>query len=263
MAVGRAIGAAIIGVLVVNIILLAPLDASAAQHWQPADRLTWQMQFSGEIDISIRANVYDIDMFESSAGLVQRLHQRGRKVVCYINAGAWEDWRPDASRYPRSVKGRALDGWPGERWLDIRRLDILGPILNDRLDLCRDKGFDGVEFDNVDGYSNSPGFPLTRQDQLAFNRWLAGAAHEHGLAVGLKNTLQLAEQLEPVFDFSILEQCAQYRECALAEPFLEANKPVLDIEYTVARADFCPRAERLGIFAMRKRLELDAWRRAC
>jgi Uncharacterized conserved protein len=183
--------------------------------------------------------------------------------VCYINAGAWENWRPDAVLYPRSVKGRALDGWPGERWLDIRRIDLIGPILTDRLDACQAKGFDGVEFDNVDGYSNRTGFPLTAADQPAFNRWLAARAHERGLAVGLKNALDLAVELEPDFDFAILEQCFQHHECALAAPFVEAGKSVLDIEYSLGRAQFCERAQKLGIAAMRKRLSLDAWRRPC
>jgi hypothetical protein len=221
------------------------------------------MQFNGRIDTSVRAQVYDLDAFDTPAPLVQRLHDRGRWVVCYVNAGAWEAWRPDADSYPESVKGRELDGWPGERWLDIRRIDVLRPIIRSRLAMCARKGFDGVEFDNVDGYSNASGFPLTRDDQLDFNRWLAAEAHRAGLAVGLKNTLDLVEELEPAFDFLIPEQCAQYRECGLAEPFVRAGKPVLNIEYALARSSFCPRAEGLGIFAMRKHLELDAWRRVC
>ncbi|HYI22389.1 MAG TPA: endo alpha-1,4 polygalactosaminidase, partial [Candidatus Limnocylindrales bacterium] len=187
----------------------------------------------------------------------------GRRVICYVNAGAWENWRPDADRYPAAVKGKRLDGWPGERWLDVRRLDVLKPLLRDRLEICRAKGFDGVEFDNVDGYSNDTGFALRRADQLRFNRWLALAAHDHGLAVGLKNTLSLADELAPGFDFALLEQCFQYRECELAQPFIEAGKPVVDIEYSLDRARFCDKANELGIFAMRKRLALNAWRRPC
>jgi hypothetical protein len=183
--------------------------------------------------------------------------------VCYIDAGSWEKWRPDADRYPPSVKGKQMDGWPGERWLDIRRIDLIGPIIEDRVAMCAAKGFDGVEFDNVDGYSNKTGFSLTASDQLAFDRWLADRAHAHGLAVGLKNTPSLARQLEPKFDFAIVEQCVQYRECAAFAAFLEAHKPVLDIEYSVKPATFCPRAEHLGLFAMRKHLELDAWRKTC
>lgn len=235
----------------------------AAGRWTPGPGTTWQVQFSGRLDRTVDAASFDVDLFDTTASTVAALHSDGRRVVCYINAGAWEDWRSDASRYPRAIKGRALDGWPGERWLDIRRIDLIGPILTDRLNACKAKGFDGVEFDNVDGYSNRTGFPLTADDQLTFDGWLAARAHERGLAVGLKNALDLVAELEPDFDFAILEQCFQYHECALAAPFVEAGKSVLDIEYSLARARFCDRADGLGIVAMRKRLSLDAWRRPC
>ena len=45
--------------------------------------------------------------------------------------------------------------------MDIRQIDILGPIMQARLDLCKQKGFDAVEPDNVDAYQNKPGFPMT------------------------------------------------------------------------------------------------------
>jgi hypothetical protein len=237
--------------------------AAAPARWQPAAGDAWQIQFSGRLDTSVDADVFDLDLFDTPASAVAELQAAGRRVVCYINAGAWENWRPDAGRYPRAVKGKKLDGWPGERWLDIRRLGILGPIIEDRLDLCRAKGFDGVEFDNVDGYTNATGFALRRGDQLAFNRWLAAEGHARGLAAGLKNTLELAEELEPAFDFAILEQCFAYRECGLAAQFTGAGKAVLDVEYDLARRQFCGRAAKLGITAMRKHLDLDAWRRPC
>ena len=238
-------------------------SANAASWWQPTDGLSWQMQFTGRIDKSVLAETYDIDAFESSATLVAKLHRQGRHVVCYIDAGSWENFRPDADRYPASVKGKVLDGWPAERWLDIHRIDVLGPILEDRVSMCASKGFDGVEFDNVDGYSNQTGFPLTADDQLAFDHWLASKAHAHGLAVGLKNTPSLASQLEPSFDFAIVEQCVQYRECGSFAPFLGADKPVLDIEYSVGVRAMCSTTQHLGIFGMRKHLELDAWRKTC
>jgi hypothetical protein len=244
--------------------LVVPFPVAAARmHWQPEGRLSWQIQFSGRIDRSASADVFDLDVFETSQHKVKRLHAAGRRVVCYINAGAWESWRPDAGAYPKSVKGRPLDGWPGERWLDIRQIDRLAPILRERIAICAAKGFDGVEFDNVDGYLNDTGFQITRADQLAFDRWLADEAHAAGLAVGLKNSLSLADRLEPRFDFAILEECFEYRECALVRPFLDAGKPVVDMEYALPRREFCDRAQKLGIFAMRKRLVLDAWRRAC
>jgi hypothetical protein len=242
----------------------APLPAQAVTgRWTPSPDVTWQVQLSGRIDLSVAADAFDLDMFDTTPRQVRAVHARSRRAVCYVNAGAWEDWRPDAASYPAETKGRALDGWPGERWLDIRRLDLLAPILTDRIGLCRAKGFDGVEFDNVDGYSNLTGFELSRADQASFNRWLAKAAHEHGLAAGLKNALDLAAELEPVFDFAIVEQCFAFRECGLTRSFTNAGKPVLDIEYHLARRSFCDSAQELGLTAMRKRVDLGAWRRTC
>ncbi|MEX2546721.1 MAG: endo alpha-1,4 polygalactosaminidase [Chloroflexota bacterium] len=246
-----------------TIALLAIPGRAAAARWTPGHGTTWQVQFSGEIDLSVHADTFDLDMFDTPARRVRRLHSSGRHAVCYINAGAWENWRPDAGRYPSSVKGRDLDGWPGERWLDIRRLDVLAPILTGRLEICSEKGFDGVEFDNVDGYQNATGFDLSRSDQLAFNRWLAHAAHARGLAVGLKNALGIAQELEPDFDFAIVEQCFYFHECGLTKPFVDARKSVVVIEYALARGAFCEKAARLGISAMRKHRDLDAWRRPC
>lgn len=256
-------GRATVAVLALAALAIGPAPSVAAARWSPGPRTTWQIQFSGRLNPSIDATAFDLDMFDTAASTVAALHAKGRRVVCYINAGAWEQWRPDAHRYPGSVKGRELDGWPGERWLDIRRIDVLGPVLIDRLDMCRSKGFDGVEFDNVDGYSNRTGFPLTAADQIAFDKWLAARAHERGLAVGLKNTLDLVAELEPHFDFAVLEQCFQYRECGFARPFVDSGKSVVDIEYTLTRGQFCAKAANLGIFATRKRLNLDAWRGVC
>ena len=125
------------------------------------------------------------------------------------------------------------------------------------------KGFDAVEPDNVDGYANETGFPLRARDQLAFNRWIARSAHAHGLAVALKNDLDQAPALVNSFDFAILEQCFQYRECAKARPFLRARKGVYDAEYALPRTAFCDAAERMGVNALRKRIGLGAWRQPC
>jgi hypothetical protein len=130
-----------------------PPPVPCPECWVPAPVTSWQWQLSGKIDRSVDAEMYDVDMFETPSTVVGQLHAAGRRVVCYIDAGTWEDWRPDAGEYPDSVKGKP-NGWPGERWLDIRRLDVLGPILEARLDRCASKGFDAVEFDNLDGYQN-------------------------------------------------------------------------------------------------------------
>ena len=75
------------------------------------------------------------DLFDVDASVVASLHARGRKVICYTSAGSWEDWRPDAASFPAEVKGKPLDGWPGERWLDTRDAGVRA-VMRVRLDLA-------------------------------------------------------------------------------------------------------------------------------
>ncbi len=206
--------------------------------------------------------MYDIDLFDTSQSLIDQLHAQGKTVICYFSAGSWEDWRPDAQDYPESVKGRS-NGWPGEVWLDIRNLDVLGPILQARLDLALSRQCDGVDPDNVDGFTNTTGFPLSYQDQIAFNAWLASEAHLRGLSVGLKNDLDQIEDLVDDFDWVVNEQCFQYQECELLLPFIRAGKAVFGIEYQGNPEVYCPEANRLGFDTLIKNLDLDAWRESC
>ncbi|BFO20856.1 endo alpha-1,4 polygalactosaminidase [Streptomyces sp. KM77-8] len=234
----------------------------SADRWRPTPGTDWQWQLSGRLDTSVDVPVYDIDAFEHPKETVTALHRDGRKVICYLSTGAWEDFRPDAGDFPKRVLGRG-NGWEGERWLDIRRTDVLEPLMAERLDMCRDKGFDAVEPDNMDGYRNRTGFPLTAADQLRYNRLIARLAHERGLSVGLKNDLDQIPELVGDFDFAVNEQCAQYGECARLTPFIEADKAVFHVEYELSTDRFCADSRRLELSSLLKRYELDAWRQAC
>ncbi|MFE9613105.1 endo alpha-1,4 polygalactosaminidase [Streptomyces sp. NPDC006012] len=232
------------------------------QRWQPRPGLAWQWQLDGRADPSVDVPVYDIDGFENSAADVARLHRAGRKVICYLNVGAWETFRPDKDAFPKSVLG-AANGWAGERWLDVRRRDVLRPVMARRMDMCRAKGFDAVEPDLVEGYADRTGFPLTADDQLAYNRMIAEIAHERGLAVGLKNDLRQIPQLVGRFDFAVNEECAQYDECGALRPFIAAGKAVFHVEYAEPTGAFCTESRELKLSSMRKRLDLGVWRQPC
>ncbi|MFC8493652.1 endo alpha-1,4 polygalactosaminidase [Streptomyces sp. NPDC057235] len=239
-----------------------PTRPATGARWQPRPGLAWQWQLNGRVDPSVDVPVYDIDGFENSAADVARLHRDGRKVICYVNVGAWEDYRPDRDAFPASVLG-GPNGWHGERWLDIRRLDVLRPLMEHRFDMCRDKGFDAVEPDLVEGYGNDTGFPLTAADQLRYNRMIADIAHARGLAVGLKNDLAQIPQLVDHFDFAVNEECAQFDECGLLEPFTAAGKAVFHVEYEESPSRFCARSRSLRLSSMLKNPELDVWRKPC
>lgn len=235
-------------------------------RWIPSQGISWQIQFQGTLDLTVSASMYEIDGEDSTAATVAALHQAGRRVACYINAGAWEEWRSDAGSFPPAVIGNDYAGWPGEKWLDVRQLPILAPILRARLDDCARKGFDAVEPDNVDGYQQNTGFPISNEDQLTFNRFLATEAHARGLSIALKNDFDQAGDLADDFDWALSESCFKYGECGKLEPFLQRGKAVLDIEYTeegMSTSDFCAEASSLKISAILKHRSLDAWRQAC
>lgn len=246
------------------------LASPVMNWWLPAPGLSWQWQLSEPpAEPFLDVAVYDIDLFDAEASLVNTLKAQGIQVICYISAGSWEDWRPDADQFPQEVLGKEYVGWAGEKWLDIRALDALAPLLRARLDLCAAKGFDAIEPDNIDGFTNDTGFPLTYADQLAFNIWLAQEAHARGLSIGLKNDAEQATELVPYFDWALVEDCFAQGWCEMMTSFIAAGKTVFAAEYTDNWSEtqflrrVCPQAMALGFSAILKNRELDAWLLSC
>jgi hypothetical protein len=233
--------------------------------WTPAPRTSWQWQLTGTIDTSFDVAMYDIDLFDAPQSVIDSLHASGRIVICYFSAGSYENWRPDTSDFPSSALGNALDGWPGERWLDVRSTGVRD-VMRARLDRAVTKRCDGVEPDNVDGYANSTGFPLTAANQLDYNRFLASEAHARGLSVGLKNDPDQVAMLVGNFDWELDEECLQYNECDKLAPFIAAGKAVFHVEYSdvTNAATVCPQTRPLEFSTLIKHRDpVDAWRVAC
>ncbi|MDG0832023.1 endo alpha-1,4 polygalactosaminidase [Pelomonas saccharophila] len=243
----------------------APTPASSpSTWWKPIASDTWQWQLRGTVNTSYTVVIYDIDLFDNSAAAIAQLKTSGRKIVCYFSAGSSENWRPDNSHFTAADMGSPLSGWPGENWLDTRSANVRR-IMATRLDLAQSKGCDGVEPDNVDGYANNTSFPLTAQDQLDYNRFLADEAHKRWLAVALKNDVGQLSDLEPSFDLAINEQCHQYSECDGYSVFISKNKPVLNAEYDAkyqnntggARDSLCAAAHVANMRTLVLPLQLD------
>jgi len=255
----------IISIVVVTTALINGLsDAEAASWWKPKPGTSWQIQYSGRINLRLDVDVYNLDLFDTSAATIASLQDKGQRVICYFSAGSYEDWRTDASRFPDAAIGKPLDGWDGEWWLDIRNSQVK-TSMKKRLDLAATKGCDGVDPDNIDGYTQDSGFNFSASDQITYNTFLATEAHKRELAIGLKNDLGQIKPLVNLFDYAVNEQCFAYDECALLKPFITAAKPVFNIEYgssaTVRRV--CPTANTLNFDTLVKNLSLDAKRTAC
>jgi hypothetical protein len=237
---------------------------SAASRWVPAPTDRFQLVLSTTPTTSQLKgsfSVMELDGFDTPASVVTELHALGKRAVCYIDVGTWENWRPDARSFPRRVLGKPDAGWAGERWLDIRQQRVLLPIMAKRFATCVKKGFDAVDPDNVDGVENPTGFPITGREQRSYDRAIAALAHRDGLSVALKSYADGAAALEPSFDFVVEEQCVRYTECAKLASFVHHDKAVFDIEYTTSLS-FCASLPT-GIEGLAKHLSLDAWVRWC
>ena len=229
------------------------------EWYKPTKNTSWQWQLTGVINTHYDVDLYDIDLFDTSAEQIQQLQADGKKVICYFSAGSYEDWRVDKELFDEAYIGNNLDGWEGERWLDISNPDLISVMLK-RLDLAKEKGCDGVEPDNVDGYTNDSGFNLSAIQQFNYNKRLADEAHLRGLSIGLKNDTNQVKALEPYFDFSVSEECYEYDDCEALLPFIEANKPVFNAEYNVEesqREELCSATNALGLQTLLLPLNLD------
>ncbi|WP_020594289.1 endo alpha-1,4 polygalactosaminidase [Kiloniella laminariae] len=247
--------------LLLSLLLLTvpAVPAVAGSWWQPQGILDWDWQLQPPHNFDRKVQIIDLDLFDISRETIEALQQSGTKVVCYINVGAWEDWRADAGIFPPEILGNDYEGWAGEKWLDIRRRDSLAPIMLARLDLCAAKGFDGVEPDNMDLHNEETGFEISRQDQLVYNIWLAEEAHSRGLSIGQKNAPDLARDLVVHFDWALTEDCFTEGWCQEMSPFLDVGKAVFAAEYTDRQqtiAPYCQKAKQTGISLILKNREL-------
>ncbi|MFU8875051.1 endo alpha-1,4 polygalactosaminidase [Micromonospora sp. SL4-19] len=245
-----------------------PAPVPCVGCWHPPLRTSWNWVLSAVPKPPYRpVSMYDVDGFNNSAADVASLHAAGIKAVCYLSAGSWENWRPDAAQFPAAVLGRT-NGWPGEKWLDIREIQsansALRSIMDARLDMCKQKGFDMVELDNVDGYLNKTGFALTAADQLYYNAVLANDSHARGLSVLQKNDNEQIPALLPYFDGALNEQCNQYKECTTAQngsfgldQYIAAGKPVFQAEYKLTTSSFCAADNGANFNGVRFALNLD------
>jgi hypothetical protein len=208
--------------------------------------------------------VYDIDGENSTAAEVAAIHAAGAIAVCYVDVGTLEKGRSDYSQFPASVLGPVLPDWPDENWLLVTAANqsVVLPLMKARfVNWCQAKGFDAIEPDNLDGWSNIPD-DLTQADNLAYDLAIAQQAHALPLSIGLKNlATDLSKTQLPMFvgafDWALNEQCYEYSECdayTQAGSFLPAGKAVFDVEYNTSPD--CTQANQSHINAQLTDLDL-------
>ncbi|MBB6015637.1 endo alpha-1,4 polygalactosaminidase [Deinococcus radiopugnans] len=242
----------------------------------PAGLYGWDWQIGAQtaalVSLPAGIRLIDLDGFETSAATVAELKGQGLYLVCYLNAGSYEPYRPDATRYPARLKLGVDPDWTDEAFVDVRDVfrpdSVLADILRRRLAMCRDKGFAAVEPDNLQNDENVPGGVISPQQQIDFNGWLADEAHALGLAIFQKNGPdkvllrdRTGQRLVDKFDGILNESCQEFDECAPLAEYVRRGKPALNVEYKQKFLN-CAEARRLGINSMFRDLYLRGGREA-
>ncbi|MFJ6199972.1 endo alpha-1,4 polygalactosaminidase [Micromonospora sp. NPDC092111] len=241
---------------------LGPPGAPTPWPTGSAHRWRWQWQLTDPVDTTVDADVFLLDPVRVTAAETGALRRKDRRLVCHVPVGTYAETDPDATRFPAVVRGDPASR-PGTRWLDVRRWDLLRPVLADRFRLCRGKGFGAVALADADGYDHRSGFPLGFDDQLLFNRRVADLGRSLDLSPGLLNDVGQVAALAPDFDFAVNEECVRLRHCARLLPFADARKPVFHVEYAGDPAGFCVTTLGYGFASIRKKRALDAWLDPC
>ncbi len=208
---------------------LAPISAVAQ---------VWDWQLTEPFDLSRDVAVMDLDPDNHSAAEIAALKARGITTICYVSVGTAENYRDDYTSFPAAVLGNTYDDWPDERFLDIRQIGALIPIMAARFQRCANMGFDAIEPDNLDVHINESGFPITELDSLRYIRVLTDIAHGMGLEIGQKNVAALTGKLVETLDFVVTEDCFADGWCDQVADYARAGKPVYAAEYTDTGVDF-------------------------
>jgi hypothetical protein len=201
---------------------------------------------------------------------VSAIHAMGAHAICYVDGGTAENWRSDYGEFDPSELGGDVPGWPGEEYVNVADwatsvpsgYETLQTIMTNRIALCQEEGFDAVEADNVDAYSdgNIGDFTLSMSQEETYIDQLVAIAHSDGLAFFLKNDINgdsLITTEAPLVDGEIDEQCWQYSECSALDVFVQEGKPVLNVEYQdVAESTLCPEANAFPMATIQAGIDL-------
>ncbi len=259
---------------------LRQCEAGQQTRWQPSGKLSWTIDYSAGAAASRLSaparDAYVLPLHEvaalarkrdaSGANVIDDLTCRhGRRLICYTNCGAWEAEHWDETLLDPvrgEMLGKPMQGYPSERWLDIRRLDVMRRLIARKFGEARALGCDAMLCDNTEAWITGTdgsgdatislyrerglaavkdkaaanvvaqtGFAIGYDDQLRYNRLLAEEAHAQCLAIGLINDVFQIDALAADFDFALNEQCHHCGWCDLYAPFAAAGKPVLHLEF--------------------------------
>jgi len=219
--------------------------------------------------------IYDIDGIINPRSTVTALHAQGKHVVCYVEVGAAGNYYSagqegvSTSYYQQlhaaGVFGKKVPGYP-EYYLNIQSAMTVS-IIESMIDKqCAAKGFDAVETDIDEEYTDASGFPLTKAIEESYMTTLANYMHGLGLGWWIKNPDDTgdsyATDMYPLADAVLTEQCNQFSTCGALAAYV-GHKAVFNAEYRASPASFCPKDDLRGFNGAKFNLALTGVRKPC
>jgi hypothetical protein len=215
------------GIALLVAVAVAAVAGGTTGPQLPPTNAKFDYQIGGDYPPPPGVTVVSRDWFLGSA-------LRDAYSICYVNAFQTQDDdpgvdRPDErSNWPRNLVLTHLGedpNWGGEYLIDIStaaRRKQASAWMRPMVQRCAKKGFEAVEFDNLDSWTRFDDTPLEgkvpfgRPEAIAYAELLADLAHANGLAAGQKNTVELPQAVARGrigFDFAIAEECGRWDEC--------------------------------------------------
>ena len=206
--------------------LMLTLPAAADWTLPPANG-KFDYQIGGDYPLPVGVQVVSRDWFAGTA-------PAGAYAICYVNAFQTQANEPDADRpdekdnWPAELVLTALGddpNWDGEYLIDLSSVEkraAAAAWVKPMTQACATKGFQAVEFDNLDSWTRFADSPVASQppfgraEAVAYAALLVTDAHTADLAAAQKNTAELsaAEARTQIgFDFAIAEECGRWKEC--------------------------------------------------
>jgi hypothetical protein len=245
--------------------------STTAKTWStPPATANWQIILDRSINYTFPevivddVKVYDIDLdssndtFSSFAAAKKKPGNSEMYLICYFSAGTSEEDRDDVGcfNYHSGAQDYGCNygkGSTDEFWLNTTSREVRRIMIN-RLDQAVARGCDAVDPDNMDGYSpdNHSGIGEEVKDAADYMDFLITEAHNRGLAIGLKNSDDLAadDNLVNRLDFAVVEECFHAVDGKNVENACKnwskfyANethpKPVYSIEYPIGPDNLGP-----------------------
>jgi hypothetical protein len=209
-------------------------DKSNGGVWyEPKSRSSWHID-SSYSPTSKNVELYVVELFLTNPeSRVEKVGSDETKVICKMSAGAYDvdierNFQIEDHPYPEIAVGKIRDD-NRTYWVDINS-DEVQIIMRERIKIASNIGCDGVLFTEVSSWKEDTGFEITEDEQIIYNRFLSGKAHENNLFAGFSDIEDQIYSHTLFADLIFSNNCYQDENCIKYEDFSEIGA-VLNLEY--------------------------------